>query len=73
MFIALVNWNKCTGCGECISVCPVSCYEMEGAKSSAYRSTYCIDCGNCQAACPAGAITISIGWGGYASRQRTMV
>ena len=64
MFIALVDWDKCTGCGDCVGVCPVNVFKMTGDKSEPHRSTYCINCGNCLDACKAGAIIISIGWGG---------
>ena len=64
MYVALVDWDKCTGCGDCISVCPVDCFKMTGGKSEPYRSSYCINCGACLDACRADAIIISIGWGG---------
>jgi NAD-dependent dihydropyrimidine dehydrogenase PreA subunit len=64
VFIALVDWDKCTGCGDCINACPVNCFEMSGDKSLPYRSSYCINCGTCKEVCPVDAIIISIGWGG---------
>lgn len=69
MFIALVDWDKCTGCGDCVKSCPNTCFIMspEG-KSDAYRSSHCIDCGSCKEACRENAIIISIGWGGKTYR-----
>ena len=64
MFIALVDWDKCTGCGDCINACPVTCFKMTEGKSEAHRSAYCINCGTCLEVCPAHAIVISMGWGG---------
>lgn len=64
MYIALVNWDKCMGCGDCVGACPVQCFVMEGDKSLAHRASYCIDCGTCLEVCPEDAIVISIGWGG---------
>ena len=64
MFIAIVDWDKCTGCGDCIRACPVQVFEMQDGKSLPSRSSYCIDCGTCKEVCPADAIIISIGWGG---------
>jgi NAD-dependent dihydropyrimidine dehydrogenase PreA subunit len=70
MYVALVDWEKCTGCGDCVTACPVKCYEMSDGKSLANRASYCIDCGNCPEICPDDAITISIGWGGLAAARR---
>jgi NAD-dependent dihydropyrimidine dehydrogenase PreA subunit len=63
MFIALVNWEKCTGCGDCVNACPVKCFKMTDGKSLPHRASHCIDCGTCKEVCPADAIVISIGWG----------
>lgn len=65
MFIALVDWDKCSGCGECVQRCPANCFEMLNGKSNAHRATSCMDCGNCKEQCPEKAIIISMGWGGY--------
>ena len=65
MFIALVNWDKCTGCGECVTACPVGCFKMTDGKSEPHLSSNCIDCGTCKEVCQTDAIIISMGWGGY--------
>lgn len=65
MNIALVDWEKCSGCGDCVALCPVRVFEMEDGKSNPVGSSNCMDCGNCKDACPEGAIIISMGWGGY--------
>ena len=64
LYIAIVDWEKCTGCGDCINACPVNCFEMSDGKSLPHRSSYCINCGTCKEVSPADAIIISIGWGG---------
>jgi NAD-dependent dihydropyrimidine dehydrogenase PreA subunit len=28
MFIINVDLEKCTGCGECVNICPVQVYEL---------------------------------------------
>jgi NAD-dependent dihydropyrimidine dehydrogenase PreA subunit len=60
VFIAIVDWEKCTGCGDCIRASPVQCFEMQDGKSLPSRSSYCIDCGTCKEVCPVDAIIISI-------------
>ena len=50
-----VDMEKCTGCGACVSVCPVSAISIENGK--AVISDACIECGVCFAQCPVGAIS----------------
>lgn len=56
-----INPDKCTGCGECVSVCKdFSLYIENGkAKVSNTPAFGCIACGHCMAICPTGAIEIS--------------
>ena len=53
-----VDVDKCIGCGECVDVCPVSVYEMEGGKSVVVSPDECIGCESCVEICPEGAITV---------------
>lgn len=43
--------EKCTGCGECIQVCPASCFQMETElgpeRGRVWISTFDIDHGSC--------------------------
>ena len=54
--IAVVNTRKCTGCGICHRLCPVSAVilttvaEVDGGK--------CTGCGQCVAECPQGAVIL---------------
>ncbi len=64
MYIAVVNWKKCTGCGDCIDACPVKVFEMSDGQCVPQRAAECINCGNCPEICPDDAIGIAIGWGG---------
>lgn len=55
---AIVDEEKCSGCGVCISVCPFNIPEFkikEGTRVS-YIGEACLGCGNCVASCPSKAI-----------------
>jgi heterodisulfide reductase subunit A len=56
---AVCDERSCSGCGNCVEVCPFGAIELREGKwgTSAYVSTaQCKGCGNCVAACPSGAM-----------------
>ena len=69
-----IDWTKCSGCGTCVSVCPVSLFELVKGKSSWKKSmskniktskTFftaesgnCTGCKTCEVNCPNEAIKI---------------
>lgn len=69
-----IDLRKCKGCGTCVSVCPVSLYEIVNGKSSWKKtmsrnveitkdkfkaeSDECLACKSCEASCPNNAIKI---------------
>jgi MinD superfamily P-loop ATPase len=55
------NWDfdKCTKCGRCASVCKQSAIVFVKGKYPAFVRDTCIGCLACVAACPYGAITVS--------------
>ncbi len=53
---AVVDPDKCTGCGDCVEVCPSDCIELND-KAKVIEED-CIDCGACEGECPVGAITM---------------
>ena len=53
-----IDSAKCTGCGSCVQVCPVSVFVMKGKKAAVAKAKDCIGCRACEASCPAGAIKV---------------
>jgi Fe-S-cluster-containing hydrogenase component 2 len=50
--------TRCTGCCDCVAVCPTSCLEMSGPLPWLPRPGDCVSCALCAAVCPAEAITM---------------
>lgn len=51
-----IDYDKCTGVGECVRVCPTAVYKLENGKSVVENIDNCIQCCACVVACPRGAI-----------------
>jgi len=58
-----VDWEKCTGCGTCVTVCPVGVYELKKEsgtdKSHPVNMDQCIVCRACEIQCPESAISVT--------------
>jgi NAD-dependent dihydropyrimidine dehydrogenase PreA subunit len=50
-----IDVARCTGCGECVSICPVAAIALADGKARIDEAT-CTGCGACVRACPEGAI-----------------
>jgi heterodisulfide reductase subunit A len=63
--VAEIAQETCTGCGNCVPVCPVNAIQLiqkDGVLSLAeVESLRCTGCGNCAVVCPVNAIMIP-GW-----------
>jgi heterodisulfide reductase subunit A len=58
---ASVNAEKCTGCGNCVAVCPFDACRLQkmGRKSiSRVNKFKCKACGNCVSVCPNGTVQL---------------
>ena len=54
---AIVDKEKCTGCGNCAEICPVEAITLENDKAK-IDGEACVDCGTCVDECPVEAITL---------------
>lgn len=53
---AIVDEEKCTGCGQCADICPVDAISVDSGK--AIINELCVECGSCVTACPVEAISL---------------
>jgi len=73
-FIASVRPDSCTGCGTCVTVCPVNAVSLVSAQDPHHpkrrtvqlTANLCLGCGVCVRNCSAGALSLS------AREQRTI-
>lgn len=57
MYLVSVDVKKCTGCGECVDVCPVE-YLAINDDICDIVGDECQGCESCVAVCPADAIAV---------------
>lgn len=58
----IIDYKKCTTCGTCVQVCPVTVFETKGEgkkkKIVVAKPKDCIGCRACEAQCPVQAIKV---------------
>ncbi len=52
----IVDERRCTGCGDCVPACPVTCLEMGSHIPWLPRPIDCVSCTLCALICPVDAI-----------------
>jgi NAD-dependent dihydropyrimidine dehydrogenase PreA subunit len=58
MFRPTVDQEKCTGCGECVDICPTEVFELIDEKSVPVNEEECLGCDSCIEVCEQEAITV---------------
>ena len=53
-----INRDLCTGCGECIAVCPTDALGWQEGKAALVHPQLCTYCTACEDVCPVGAIEL---------------
>jgi formate hydrogenlyase subunit 6/NADH:ubiquinone oxidoreductase subunit I len=57
--LPLLNEMRCSGCGDCVAVCPTECLEMAGPLPWLPRPLDCVACALCVVVCPTAALTLA--------------
>lgn len=68
MSVQRFDLNKCIGCGNCVTVCPMDVFRMDttARKSVIAYPENCQSCGQCFVNCMGRSLTISNDMYGYA-------
>lgn len=57
-FYAVIEADKCTGCGTCAQTCQMDAVVMKNNKTVRIDTNRCLGCGNCVSRCPSGALSL---------------
>ena len=55
-FTLKLDYDKCTGVGDCVDMCPVDIFEVKDGKAIVKNIDECTECCACITACPNDAI-----------------
>lgn len=55
---AIIDRNLCTGCGQCVDMCPVEAISLGDDNIAVVDPELCVDCGQCIDECPVEAISL---------------
>jgi NAD-dependent dihydropyrimidine dehydrogenase PreA subunit len=53
-----IDEDACTGCGDCVAVCPTGALALADGKALMARPDLCIYDGECEPVCAVGAIQL---------------
>jgi len=58
VWLPVIDGERCTGCGDCVAVCPAEALEMTGGVAVLVRPERCDYAGLCEMICPVEAIAL---------------
>jgi ferredoxin len=53
-----IDWATCTGCGDCIALCPTGALGFRGEKAAVVNPDACTYAAECETVCPVAAIAL---------------
>ena len=59
MYVIVIDEQKCNRCGECVTICPVEIYKLEGDRLVVGHTDECSGCQSCLSVCEPQAISIT--------------
>lgn len=57
-WLPVIDGETCTGCGDCVAVCPTGALALQNDVAVVARPEACNYSGSCEPICPVEAITI---------------
>jgi ferredoxin len=57
-FRVAIDESACTGCGVCLTRCPMDALAQDGDGNIGLKSERCIGCGLCVSTCPSGSLAL---------------
>jgi len=55
---AIIDLEKCTGCGDCVDSCPLNAISLTDEPKAVVDENECTDCGTCVDTCTSEAISM---------------
>ncbi|MCB0046215.1 MAG: ferredoxin family protein [Caldilineaceae bacterium] len=58
LWLPIIDRIRCTGCGDCVIICPAHALALKGGKAVLVKPLACNYCADCESVCPTGAVSL---------------